>query len=136
VGVQALGGVQIPVGVLVPVQVQVQVRQAVVGLGCADEYRQEFLTRRERYLSRSRKRRKPCGRRRMNLFEIYEGGWEPSLSSQDGPTRAPTDLAAVNVDRPARKICADAAAHAALRGVPLREKNEGGGDDDGETTSP
>jgi hypothetical protein len=127
---------QAPVGIQVPVQVLVLVRQAVVGLGYVDEYRQEFLIRRERYLSRSMKRRKPCGRRRMNPFEIYEGGWEPSLSSQDGPTQAPTDLAAVNVDRPARTICADAVAHAALRGVPLREKNEGGGDDDGETTSP
>jgi hypothetical protein len=106
----------------------------VVQLECVDECRPRSSTRPGRYLSRSMKRRKLCGRRRRNLCGRCEGGLEPSCSSQDGPTPAPAALAVIRSAR----IYVAAVAPVAPRRRPRQDGGDGDDDDDDDeaTASP
>jgi len=92
-------------------------------VGCVDGCRPRSWTRRGRYPSKNMKRKSPFERRRRNRRERCEGGWEPSCSSQDDPTRAPMALA---VTRTARIFVVDA----------RRDCDHAGDDGDEATTSP
>ena len=101
----------------------------VVQPGCVGGCRPRSSTRRGQNLSRSMKRRNLCGEWRGNLSRRCEGGWEPSCSSQDGPTPAPAVLAVI---RSARIYVAAVAPVAPRR----RPRHGGGGDDDDVTACP
>jgi hypothetical protein len=104
----------------------------VVVVQLVDECRPLSLTRPGRYLSRSMKRRKLCGRWKGNLCGRCEGGLEPSCSSQDGPTPAPAALAVIRSAR----IYVAAVAPVAPRRRPRQDGGDDGGNGDEATASP